>query len=412
MQKEIQVRVSHKYGSAGLLPGLPYTATWQCNVLTTLLWVGVLTSPPRYTGIDLSTFWAWLRYASAISERYSGLRLKPVWSEIDTHQMSVMSDDFGMGFACHYLAEQHGIQAFANTSYLLDSLVGVSSLRPSKRGPAKSPDFIGIDAKGRLHVLECKGTQASTDYLITALETGIDQKNNFSNGTIFTSSMVGGIYVPQHASKEDALLMYIDPKPDSRIQKLETLSPDVIEAGIYRISFAKELMAAGLWQTASSIDGGKQPGDHRESDGSVIADELPRAGFSAPDQTWQRAIQYRSIEVDPIEPTFNGGEEVYQRLTSLRLEVPFDTVAFTREVLDMDRGGARNQADQLIVKRAKSRREKRRVRVRSQDSENASVRTRTHTVQSPWNEETLGSTSASLTGPSGIRFTLSRQEGN
>lgn len=224
--------------------------------------------------------------------------------------------------------------------------------------------------------------------------------------------MVGGIYVPQHASKEDALLMYIDPKPDSRIQTLETLSPDVIEAGIYRISLAKELMAAGLWQTASSIGGGKQPGGHRESDGSVIADELPRAGFSALDQTWQRAIQYRSIEVDPIEPTFNGGEEVYQRQTSLRLEVPFDTVAFTREVLDMDRGGARNQADELIVKRAKSRREKRRVRVRSQDSENASVRTRTHTVQSPWNEETLGPTSASLTGPSGIRFTLSRQEGD
>lgn len=163
MQKEIQVHVNHKYGSAGLFPGLPYTATWQCNVLTTLLWVGVLTSPPRYTGIDLSTFWAWLRYASAISERSSGLRLKPVWSGIDTHQMAVMSDDFGMGFACHYLAEQHGIQAFANTSYLLDSLVGVSSLRPSKRGPAKSPDFIGIDARSRL---QCSNVKARKLQLI------------------------------------------------------------------------------------------------------------------------------------------------------------------------------------------------------------------------------------------------------
>lgn len=410
MQKNIQVQVSHKHGSAGLLPSLPYTATWQCNVLTTLLWVGVLTSPPTYTGIDLSTFWAWLRYASAISDRYSGLRLKPVWSEIDTHQMSVMSDDFGMGFACHYLAEQHGIQAFANTSYLLDSLVGVASLRPSKRGPAKSPDFIGIDVNGRLHVLECKGTQTSVDYLGTALETGISQKNNFSNGTIFASSMVGGIYVPQHASKEDALLMYVDPEVDSRIQTLETLSPDVIEAGIYRISFAKELMAAGLWQTASAIGGKTQPVAYRESSGSVISEELPRAGFSDLDQTWQRAIQYRSIEVDPIEQIFHEGQEEYQRLTSLTLEIPSDTVAFTGEVLDMDRGGARSQADQLIVERAKGRREKRRLRVRSQDSESAPIRTRTRTVQSPWNEKTFGPTSASLTGPSGIRFTLSRQE--
>ncbi|WP_133645640.1 hypothetical protein [Paraburkholderia flava] len=412
MQKKIQIRVSHKHGSAGLLPSLPYTATWQCNVLTTLLWIGVLTSPPRYTGVDLSTFWAWLRYASAISERYSGLRLKPVWSEIDTHQMSVMSDDFGMGFVCHYLAEQHGIQAFANTNYLLDSLVGVVSLHPSKRGPAKSPDFIGIDANSRLHVLECKGTQTSTSYLSAALETGIDQKNNFSNGTIFASSMVGGIYIPQHASKEDALLMYIDPKVDSRIQKLENLSPEVIEAAIYRISFAKELMAAGLWQTASAIDGRKQPSDYSESDASIIADELPRAGFSVLDQAWLRNIQYRSIEVDPIEPISNKSEVEYQRLTSLTLEVPSDTVAFTREVLDMDRGGARSQADQLIVERTKGRREKRRVRVRSQDSEGASIRVRTHTVQSPWNEETVDPTSASLTGPSGIRFALSRQKGD
>ncbi|WP_143059932.1 hypothetical protein [Burkholderia contaminans] len=411
MQKKIQVQVNHKYGSAGLLPGLPYTAVWDCNVLATLLWVGILTSPPRYTGIDLSTFWAWLRYASAISERYSGLRLKPVWSEIDKHQMSVMSDDFGMGFACHYLAEQHGIQAFANTSYLLDSLVGVASLRPSKSGSAKSPDFIGIDAKGQLHVLECKGTQTSTAYLVKALVAGIDQKNNLSNGTIFASSMVGGIYVPQHASKEDALLMYIDPKPDSRLKKLEALSPDVIEAGIYRISFAKELMAAGLWQTASAIDEGKPPSDYRGPNGSMIGDELPRAGFSELDQMWQRAIQYRSIEVDPIEPIFNEEEE-YQRLTSLTLDVPSDTVAFTREVLDMDRGGARSQADKLIVERAKGRREKRLVRVRSQGSETASMRTRTHTVQSPWREQTFGPTSASLTGPSGIQFTLSRQKGD
>lgn len=410
MQKNIQVRVSHKYGSAGLLPGLPYTATWDCNVLTTLLWVGILTSPPRYTGIDLSTFWAWLRYASAISERYSGLRLRPVWSGIDTHQMSVMSDDFGMGFACHYLAEHHGIQAFANTSYLLDSLVGVASLRPSKRGPAKSPDFIGIDAQSQLHVLECKGTQASTDYLITALEAGIDQKNNFTNRTIFTSSMMGGIYVPQHKSKEDALLMYIDPKPDPRLRKIEALSIDAIEAGIYRISFAKELMAAGLWQTASAI-GGKSPSrDYHNLDGNLILQELPLAGFTEHDRTWHRGMRYRSIEVDPLEPVFNEKEEEYQRLTSLTLEVPADTVAFTREVLDMDRGGARNQADQLIVERAKVRREKRRVRVKSQDSEGASIRTRTRTVQSPWNEQAFGSTSASLTGPSGIRFSLSRQE--
>jgi hypothetical protein len=192
MQRDIRVHVSGKFGTAGLLPGLPSHALWHCNVLTTLLWVGILTAPPRYRGFDLSTFWAWLRYASAISDKRSDLRLKPIWSEIDAHQKTVMSDDFGMGFSCHYLAEQHGIQAFANTGYLLDSLVGLTTLQPSKRGPAKSPDFIGIDAHGKLHVLECKGTQSSVEYLMKALESGINQKNNFTNVTPFASSMVGG----------------------------------------------------------------------------------------------------------------------------------------------------------------------------------------------------------------------------
>jgi hypothetical protein len=206
MQKQIKVQVSGKFGVDGLLPGFPAgtQALWQCNVLTTLLWIGILTAPPRYRGFDLSTFWAWLRYASAISDHHLGLRLKPIWTEVDAHQKTVMSDDFGMGFSCHYLAEQHGIQAFANTDYLLDALVGVTTLRPSRRGPAKSPDFIGIDAAGGLHVLECKGTQSSIDYLWTAVENGTSQKNNFTNSTPFVSCMVGGIFVPQHRSEEEA----------------------------------------------------------------------------------------------------------------------------------------------------------------------------------------------------------------
>jgi hypothetical protein len=90
MQKQIKVQVSGKFGVDGLLPGFPAgtQALWQCNVLTTLLWIGILTAPPRYRGFDLSTFWAWLRYASAISDHHLGLRLKPIWTEIDASSFS------------------------------------------------------------------------------------------------------------------------------------------------------------------------------------------------------------------------------------------------------------------------------------------------------------------------------------
>jgi hypothetical protein len=188
-----------------------------------------------------------------------------------------MSDDFGMGFSCHYLAEQHGIQAFANTNYLLDALVGVTALRPSRRGPAKSPDFVGIDAAGGLHVLECKGTQSSIDYLWRAVENGTSQKNNFTNSTPFVSCMVGGIFVPQHLSEEEALLLYVDPKPDLRLTKMATMPLERISAAIYRISLAKELMAAGLWRTATTIEGRERPTPLQTALG--IDAELAFAGF-------------------------------------------------------------------------------------------------------------------------------------
>ena len=411
MQKQIQVQVSGKFGVGGLLPGFPAGTqdSWRCNVLTTLLWIGILTAPPRYRGFDLSTFWAWLRYASAISDHHSGLRLKPIWTEIDAHQKSVMSDDFGMGFSCHYLAEQHGIQAFANTNYLLDALLGVTTLRPSRRGPTKSPDFVGIDATGGLHVLECKGTQSSIDYLWTAVENGTSQKNNFTNSTPFTSCMVGGIFVPQHRSEEEALLLYVDPKPDRRLAKMATMAHERIAAAIYRISLAKELMAAGLWRSATDIEGRERTAPQSTALG--IEAELTFAGFERHGRSWHQKKEYRSFETDAVASEAGEQSKELAMRTSLQVEVNDEVVEFAREVRSLDSSGNYETADKIIADRARDRRQTRSVRIRSRSTEKAAFRVRTRQVESPWDEQVLSSTSATLTGPSGIRFSLTREEG-
>lgn len=410
MQRDIRIQVSGKFGTAGLLPGLPSRAVWQCNVLTTLLWIGVLTAPPRYRGFDLSAIWAWLRYASAISERHSDLRLKPIWSEIDAHQKTVMSDDFGIGFSCHYLAEQHGIQAFANTGYLLDSLVGVTTLRPSKRGPAKSPDFIGIDAHGQLHVLECKGTQSSVEYLMKALESGIDQKSNFTNGTPFVSSMVGGIFVPQHQSLENALLMYIDPEPDPRLKQIESIPPEIVCGAIHRISLAKELMAAGLWRMATRVEGRQRQSEYVAPPLKAVDADLAFAGFVKSGQAWQRKMEYRSIEIDPMSSLKDERTKEYARKTTLSIELPSETADFARQIIEMDSRGKYSSSDELIVYRSKERSAERVVSIQVQESEEESFQTLSRKVESPWSEQAPSQSSASLTGPSGIRFELSRED--
>lgn len=410
MQKNIQVKVSAKFGVGGLLPGLPAgtQGIWHCNVLTTLLWIGILTAPPKYRGFDLSTFWAWLRYASAISDHNLGLRLKPIWTEIDPHQKTVMSDDFGMGFSCHYLAEQHGIQAFANTNYLLDALVGVAALRPSQSGSAKTPDFIGIDSAGGLHVLECKGTQSSINYLWTAVESGTSQKNNFTNSTPFVSCMVGGIFVPQHLSKEEALLLYVDPNPDRRLAKLATIPHERIASVIYRISLAKELMAAGLWRTATAIESRERQVAPQNEQG--IDAELVFAGFLRDGLSWSQQKEYRSFETDVVASEAGDMAMEYAMRTLLQVEVSEEVVEFAREVQSLDSSGAYDTTDRLIADRVRTKRQSRSVHILSQGTEETEVPLQTHQVESPWHEQVFSSTSAALTGPSGIRFTLTREE--
>ncbi|RYH23728.1 MAG: hypothetical protein EON54_24775 [Alcaligenaceae bacterium] len=319
-----------------------------------------------------------------------------------------MSDDFGMGFSCHYLAEQHGIQAFANTSYLLDALVGVTTLRPSKRGPAKSPDFIGIDSIGGLHILECKGTQTSVDYLWTAVRSGIAQKDNFTNSTPFASSMVGGIFVPQHNSAENALLLYVDPKPDRRLMAMAAMPRERIAAAIYRISLAKELMAAGLWRAATAVEGRERPSALQTALG--IESELAFAGFIRNNGIWIRKMEYRSIETDAVPSKDAIHSKEYARRTSLQVEFDEEVVEFVREVRALDDSGAYETADRVIEARVKDKRRARLVRIRSRQSEQAPFRVRPRKVESAWDEQVLSPTSAALTGPSGIKFKLSREE--
>lgn len=65
----------------------------------TLLLIGHLTSPTLSSGVSLSEFWAWVRSSYAVSGT-ADLRLTSEFADLDSHQKTILSDDFGMGVPC------------------------------------------------------------------------------------------------------------------------------------------------------------------------------------------------------------------------------------------------------------------------------------------------------------------------
>ena len=269
-----------------------------------MLLIGLLTAPPRYTGLSLTHYWAWLKYATAIHRPTAKLKLRRILGELDPHQKTVLADDFGVGFPCHYLIDQHGFEDFADTNFLLEHAFSgiVSTASTPLNGPAKLPDYIAVDSTGALHILECKGTQTSRGYLSKALEKGVAQKNNLSNGGIFSSCMVGGIYLPSFKGRKDAEIVFVDPDPAVISAKFERLGKEEVAKAVRRVSLAKTLASAGLIHTATTIMRGKVSDIDKELLRRDGFSELEHSGYKLTSrQFWERTLQFETYE--PVDST-------------------------------------------------------------------------------------------------------------
>lgn len=401
--------VDGTYGTATLLPGLPHAAHWDCDVLQALLVVGLLTAPPRYRGISLSTYWAWLRYGAAISTADASLRLRPIWGELDSHQKTLLADDFGIGFPCHYLIEHHGFEDFADTNFLLDSFLSgvVSHASRSKRGPSKTPDFIGVDSANQLHILECKGTQSSRQYLDVALKNGIAQKNNLNNGTIFASCMVAGLFVPQAQSPEHAQVVFVDPEPHPGLEILQDVDPETVVRAVRRQSFAKALGKAGLWVTAGGVASGKVGSREASFARDLDKGELRFNGFLRTDEdTWRRTIEYRSLESDA-----RTDEARVPFVTRLSVDVAVETVTRLKSFTSDSGEVGLSEIDAWLAERlvAQRRTTRRPIYVQRQPAGRFSIER--NSVSSAWTMSSYKNDnveSASISVTSGMKFTLER----
>ena len=245
------------------LPRIPPAFVGRRNLTLSvpaiLLEVGYLTTPTSSTGVSLSEFWAWVRYLAAFTTD-NDLRLTSAFSNLDAHQKTILSDDFGMGIPMLWLTDALDLRQPCDGRYFLDRFaaqVGATARRTAKRGPNKSPDFVARDGLGVWHVIECKGTQSGSAYQAAQIGDpgppptgGIAQKLSVRFPKKYSGQrLVCALSLAVEGGKEWTRLTIVDPEPEDPL----IVGPEDLifaEDAAERSTFARSLRLAGFERSA------------------------------------------------------------------------------------------------------------------------------------------------------------------
>ena len=232
-------------------------------MFSSFLLVGLLTVPVRAASCSLAPYWAQIRYCAAVDWTALGLRLVRDWEEIDPHQKTVLSDDWGVAFTTYWLARRLGYVSFCDGRYFIDRLVGLGlawvETPPGRRGTYKSPDFIFEDADGKFHIVECKGTQDSPRALMSQLQRGRAQKRNVlfpAEDRQVAQRLVAGLYIARGNAGARSMLAISDPSPEEHGSIVRiSHSVDAAQLGdpLRRAELARALQLAGAPAIAEEL---------------------------------------------------------------------------------------------------------------------------------------------------------------
>jgi hypothetical protein len=254
MEKELRIQLRHKTWPKKQSPPKRLrnlSGVSQIDITAFLLMIGYCTVPSHAARHAINALWAWVRYFGALSDG-DDLRVSSEFSELDPHQKTILSDDFGMGMSLHLLSNALKLQAFCDGKYFIDRLApqlpgGVSiTATKAKNGARKSPDFIAIDDKGRWHVIECKGTQSGPNYCNRQLRGGFSQKRAVQFlGGLKGQSLVTGFDISDDGSQTDSRLVIVDPEPELPPLDVGEKDAKLARETVARGKVAKNMMLAG-----------------------------------------------------------------------------------------------------------------------------------------------------------------------
>jgi hypothetical protein len=197
--------------------------------------IGELTTPKKINLARLSASWATRRYFWAIhtsnlaptaTERF---RLSKDARNMDRHQKTLLSDEFGMGFAGLVAERLLQVDDFVDVEFATSNSTqyfGATGSTTTKR----RPDFLMWGVQTPIFIIECKGSQTTLGSVIAQLRRGLEQLPSIQIPTLQSVSLVVATYL----RGRDTTVMVLDPpeeqdNPEREIRKVavdETISRD------------------------------------------------------------------------------------------------------------------------------------------------------------------------------------------
>lgn len=192
-------------------PAKPFSTSWRIRAIDFLRKVGEVTTPSILNLYQLSASWATRRYIWAFDPTISALCLSQDARNIDPHQKTLLSDQFGMGVAALVMEEYFGLSSYVD---VLLALGATSQYNNIQLLGSRSPDLLFFDASGSQYfVVECKGSQSARSTSIQQLISGLGQVICLTfpvSSNIKTQSLVIGTFLDQSRT----IVHVIDPAPE------------------------------------------------------------------------------------------------------------------------------------------------------------------------------------------------------
>jgi hypothetical protein len=339
--KTLQVRLDKKTFPKKRVPTYLKSGTVEINMLQALLMLGNVTVPNGASIASPAIFWAWIRYFSALAP-HSELRITTPFADLDPHVKTLLSDDFGVAVTTQWLSDCVGgfKQVVDGRRFILNyaHLLAHKSPPAKKTGPRKSPDFVVLDASGKWHVIECKGTQTSLRHSVGQLDRACEQKGAIEiQKNLKGTRLAAGLYVVSENSGKVSTISVQDPREEKPLILLEDAA--VALRAARRVTSARCFGLAGLPQIA--FEAAATPAEDARLRNLFNEEELARGSLSTPER-----VRSVTAELTATRQRFEAdGDEYSGRRVSV--DIPWPSTGYEPRRVTVQQGIRAKYVDAL-----------------------------------------------------------------